>query len=71
VFEFCEHDLAGLLSNPKVQFKEGETKTIMKQLLNGLFYIHAAKVLHRDMKTSNILINKEGVSASYHVCSFK
>ncbi|OQV16627.1 Cyclin-dependent kinase 9 [Hypsibius exemplaris] len=61
VFEFCEHDLAGLLSNTKVKFSHGEVKTIMKQLLEGLFYIHAGKVLHRDMKTSNILLNKEGI----------
>ncbi|XP_055327389.1 cyclin-dependent kinase 9-like [Paramacrobiotus metropolitanus] len=61
VFEFCEHDLAGLLSNPRVQFKEGETKKIMQQLLNGLYFIHINKALHRDMKTSNILINKDGI----------
>ncbi|GAV09595.1 hypothetical protein RvY_19101 [Ramazzottius varieornatus] len=61
VFEFCEHDLAGLLSNKAVKFKEGETKKLMQQLLNGLFYIHTGKVLHRDMKTSNILINRDGI----------
>ncbi len=37
VFEFCEHDLAGLLSNPQVKFTLGEQKKIMQQLLNGRF----------------------------------
>ena len=35
VFEFCEHDLAGLLSNQTVKFSLGEQKKIMQQLLNG------------------------------------
>lgn len=60
VFEFCEHDLAGLLSNSNVRFTLSEIKKIMQQLLNGLFYIHKNSILHRDMKTANILVTKEG-----------
>ena len=33
----------------------------MQQLLNGLYFIHSNKILHRDMKTANILITKSGV----------
>lgn len=44
VFDFCEHDLAGLLSNVNVKFSLGEIKKVMKQLLNGLYYIHSNKV---------------------------
>ena len=61
VFEFCEHDLAGLLCNPNVAFTLAETKQIMKQMMNGLYYIHGSKILHRDMKAANILISKLGV----------
>ncbi|XP_033121938.1 cyclin-dependent kinase 9-like [Anneissia japonica] len=60
VFEFCEHDLAGLLSNQQVKFSLAEIKEVMKQLLNGMYYIHSNKILHRDMKTANILITKSG-----------
>lgn len=61
VFEFCEHDLAGLLSNANVKFSIGEIKKVMQQLLNGLYFIHSNKILHRDMKAANILITKTGV----------
>lgn len=61
VFEFCEHDLAGLLSNSNVKFSLGEIKKVMQQLLNGLYFIHSNKILHRDMKAANILITKNGI----------
>lgn len=44
IFEFCQHDLAGLLANHSVKFSLGEIKIVMKQLLNGLYYIHTNKV---------------------------
>jgi len=61
VFDFCEHDLAGLLSNINVKFSLGEIKKVMQQLLNGLYYIHSNKILHRDMKAANVLITKNGI----------
>jgi len=60
VFEFCEHDLAGLLSNANVKFSLGEIKKVLQQLINGLYFIHTNKILHRDMKAANILITKAG-----------
>lgn len=50
VFDFCEHDLAGLLSNAKVKFTLAEIKKIMQQLLNGLHYIHCHKVTSKNGK---------------------
>ena len=32
-----------------------QVKTLMWQLLSGVAYLHAHWVLHRDLKTSNIL----------------
>lgn len=61
VLEFCEHDLAGLLSASGVNFNLGEKKMVMKQLFEGLFFIHQNKVMHRDLKAANILITREGV----------
>ena len=61
VFDFCEHDLAGLLSNINVKFFLGEIKKVMQQMCEGLFFIHNNKIIHRDMKAANILITKHGI----------
>lgn len=49
VFDFCEHDLAGLLSNANVKFTLAEIKKVMQMLLNGLYYIHRNKVRLRSI----------------------
>lgn len=59
--DFCEHDLAGLLNCEDVKFSMSEIKSIMYQLFSALFYIHGNRILHRDMKSSNILVTKLGV----------
>lgn len=61
VFAFYEHDLAGLLSNSSVRLSLVHIKTLMKHLLEGLYQIHYAKILHRDMKAANVLISKDGI----------
>lgn len=61
VFDFYEHDLAGLLNCNEVKFSLPEIKAVMQQLFNALFFIHGSRILHRDMKSSNIMITKNGV----------
>ncbi|KAL8962275.1 MAG: hypothetical protein Q9193_001297 [Seirophora villosa] len=61
VTPYMDHDLSGLLENPKVEFSEPQIKCYLLQLLEGLRYLHANKILHRDMKAANLLINNSGI----------
>ncbi|KAH7578531.1 hypothetical protein JRO89_XS01G0394200 [Xanthoceras sorbifolium] len=61
VFEYMEHDLAGLAACQGVKFTEPQIKCFMQQLLSGLEHCHNRGVLHRDIKGSNLLIDNEGI----------
>lgn len=61
VTPYMDHDLSGLLENPQVQFTEPQRKCYMKQLFEGCAYLHESKILHRDMKAANLLINNRGI----------
>ncbi|KAF2313584.1 hypothetical protein GH714_012263 [Hevea brasiliensis] len=61
VFEYMEHDLAGLSSSPDIKFSESQVKCYMKQLLEGIEHCHLRGIMHRDIKVSNILVNNEGI----------
>ncbi|CAN6329560.1 unnamed protein product [Urochloa humidicola] len=60
VFEYLEHDLAGLTSSPDVSFSEAQIKCYMKQLLEGLAHCHGKGVMHRDIKCANLLVSDGG-----------
>uniref|UniRef100_A0A0D9VH58 [RNA-polymerase]-subunit kinase n=1 Tax=Leersia perrieri TaxID=77586 RepID=A0A0D9VH58_9ORYZ len=61
VFEYMDHDLAGLAATPGLRFTEPQVKCFMAQILSGLKHCHDRGVLHRDIKGANLLIDGDGV----------
>ena len=61
VMEYCEQDLASLLDNMSLPFKEAEIKCLMLQLFHGVKYLHDRFIVHRDLKVSNLLLTGKGM----------
>ncbi|CAL1532606.1 unnamed protein product [Lymnaea stagnalis] len=61
VMDFVEHDLKSLMENMKNPFLVGEVKTLLKQLLRAVRHLHDNWILHRDLKTSNLLLSHKGI----------
>ncbi|KAK0711568.1 kinase-like domain-containing protein [Lasiosphaeris hirsuta] len=60
VLEFVEHDLKSILEDMPEAFLASEVKTLLLQLASGVAYLHDNCILHRDLKTSNLLLNNRG-----------
>ncbi|KAE8134939.1 kinase-like domain-containing protein [Aspergillus pseudotamarii] len=60
VMDFLEHDLKTLLDDMREPFLPSEIKTLLSQVLSGLDFLHSQWIMHRDLKTSNLLMNNRG-----------
>ncbi|CAG0921033.1 unnamed protein product [Notodromas monacha] len=64
VMDYVEHDLKSLMETMKSKkqvFVFSEVKTLMLQLLRAIAHLHDNWILHRDIKTSNLLLNHRGI----------
>jgi len=57
VFEFLEQDLKHYMDNHRNYIDPAIVRTFLEQLLAGLVYCHSHRVLHRDIKPQNLLID--------------
>lgn len=68
VMEYADHDLKSVMDKRmKKPFTIAEVKCLMLQLLAGVAYLHKNWVIHRDLKTANILYTNKG---QLKICDF-
>eukprot|EP01053_Blabericola_migrator_P005569 Blabericola_migrator_1__5568@NODE_2835_length_2298_cov_97_238458_g1753_i1_p2_GENE_NODE_2835_length_2298_cov_97_238458_g1753_i1NODE_2835_length_2298_cov_97_238458_g1753_i1_p2_ORF_typecomplete_len287_score37_40Pkinase/PF00069_25/5e75Pkinase_Tyr/PF07714_17/2_6e43Kinaselike/PF14531_6/4_2e17Kdo/PF06293_14/8_1e12Pkinase_fungal/PF17667_1/1_4e06RIO1/PF01163_22/2_5e06FTA2/PF13095_6/5_6FTA2/PF13095_6/0_008YrbLPhoP_reg/PF10707_9/9e05Haspin_kinase/PF12330_8/0_035Haspin_kinase/PF12330_8/4WaaY/PF06176_11/0_00 len=60
VFEYLDQDLKKLLDVCDGGLDPQTTKSFLYQLLRGVAHCHEHRILHRDLKPQNLLINREG-----------
>lgn len=65
VMEYVEHELKVLLVQHA--FAVAEQKCLLRQLLAGVAHLHLNWIVHRDLKTSNILLDRNGI---LKICDF-
>ena len=64
VMDFVEHDMKSLMETMRQKnqvFLPGEVKCLMIQLLSAISHLHDNWILHRDLKTSNLLLSHNGI----------
>lgn len=60
VLELSENgELQRYLRDTKKTFNEYEAASVLKQVVDGLLYLHSHHILHRDMSLANLLITKQ------------
>merc|ERR1719273_821875 len=60
VFEYLERDLKQYMDDCGAILSMNNDKLFLFQLLRGLSYCHSRRILHRDLKPQNLLINERG-----------
>ncbi|KAH9279255.1 Cyclin-dependent kinase 11B [Echinococcus granulosus] len=61
VMEYVEHDLKSLMEIMSGPFTVGQVKCLLIQLLRAVQHLHDNWILHRDLKTSNLLLSHKGI----------
>ncbi|KAK8883703.1 hypothetical protein M9Y10_042801 [Tritrichomonas musculus] len=65
LLEYCPTNLQKAVES--MSFSNTETVKVIYQIAEGMKYIHSKKVIHRDLKPTNILLSSDG---TVKICDF-
>lgn len=65
--EYLDMDIRKLMHRTKKSFETNLQQSYAYQLLSGLYYLHTHRVIHRDVKPDNLLIDAKGY---LKICDF-
>lgn len=60
VFEFLDYDLKKYLKTLAKPPSKEQVKSFVYQIIKGIDYCHAHRIMHRDLKPQNLLVDKKG-----------
>ncbi|KAI9102016.1 kinase-like domain-containing protein [Phlyctochytrium arcticum] len=61
IFEFLDLDLKKYMDTQAGGLSRALIKSYMYQLIKGIHYCHCHRILHRDLKPQNLLIDQQGM----------
>ena len=49
-----------IMRRNKISLTEPQIAVVMRHLMEALYYLHAARKIHRDIKAANVMVNSKG-----------
>ena len=60
ILELMSKNITAILEKTSLAYSENVCKYVLNESLKGIAYLHKRHILHRDLKSDNILFNSAG-----------